>query len=252
MQKVLITAGASGIGREIALAFNKAGARVHVLDIDASGLNALRGDSLAISTEVCDLSDFAAIDAMVPRAIESLGGLDVLINNAGIAGPTALVENYDPREWDRVMQINLGATFNVTRLAIPHLKKSSAGCIINMSSAAGRLGYPQRSAYAVSKWGVIGFTKTLSMELGVHGIRANAILPGAVAGPRMDRVLEGRSATSGRTLEEERASALANQSIKTFTEPTEIAALALFLASDAAKTISGQALSIDADMHRSA
>ena len=194
MQKVLITAGASGIGREIALAFNKAGARVHVVDVDASGLNALRGDSLAISTEVCDLSDFGAIEAMVPRAIESLGGLDVLINNAGIAGPTALVENYDPREWDRVMQVNLGATFNVTRLAIPHLKKSSAGCIINMSSAAGRLGYPQRSAYAVSKWGVIGFTKTLSMELGVHGIRANAILPGAVAGPRMDRVLEGRSA----------------------------------------------------------
>lgn len=252
MQKVLITAGASGIGREIARAFNKSGARVHVVDIDAAGLNALRGDSLAISTEVCDLSDFGAIEAMVPRAIESLGGLDVLINNAGIAGPTALVENYDPREWDRVMQVNLGATFNVTRLTIPHLKKSAAGCIINMSSAAGRFGYPQRSAYAASKWGVIGFTKTLSMELGPHGIRANAILPGAVAGPRMDRVLEGRAATSGRTIEEERTSALANQSIKTFTEPTEIAALALFLASDAARTISGQALSIDADMHRSA
>jgi NAD(P)-dependent dehydrogenase (short-subunit alcohol dehydrogenase family) len=252
MQKVLITAGASGIGREIARAFNKAGARVHVVDVDAAGLNALRGDSLAISTEVCDLADFDAIEAMVPRAIESLGGLDVLVNNAGIAGPTALVENYDPREWDRVMQVNLGATFNVTRLAIPHLKRSAAGCIINMSSAAGRLGYPQRSAYAVSKWGVIGFTKTLSMELGPHGIRANAILPGAVAGPRMDRVLEGRAATSGRTIEEERTSALANQSLKRFTEPTEIAALALFLASDAARTISGQALSIDADMHRSA
>jgi NAD(P)-dependent dehydrogenase (short-subunit alcohol dehydrogenase family) len=149
------------------------------------------------------------------------------------------------------MRVNLGATFNVTRLAIPHLKKSSAGCIINMSSAAGRLGYPQRSAYAATKWGVIGFTRTLSMELGAHGIRANAILPGPVAGPRMQRVLEGRAATSGRSLEEERVSALANQSIKTFTEASEVAALALFLASDAAKTISGQALSIDGDMHRS-
>ena len=252
MQKVLITAGAAGIGREIARAFVKAGARVHVVDVDTAGLNALRADSLAISTEVCDLADFAAIERVIPQAIESLGGLDVLINNAGIAGPTALVENYDPREWDRVMQVNLGATFNVTRLAIPHLKKSASGCIINMSSAAGRLGYPQRSAYAASKWGIIGFTKTLSMELGVHGIRANAILPGPVAGPRMERVLEGRASTSGRTIEQERVSALANQSLKSFTEASEVAALALFLASDAAKTISGQALSIDGDMHRSA
>jgi len=150
-----------------------------------------------------------------------------------------------------VMRVNLGATFNVTRLAIPHLKKSGAGSIINMSSAAGRFGYPQRSAYATSKWGVIGFTRTLSMELGESGIRANAILPGPVAGPRMERVLEARAAASGRSLAEERRSALANHSIKTFTEASEVAALALFLASDAAKTISGQALSIDGDMHRS-
>ena len=251
MQKILITAGASGIGREIARAFVKAGARVHVVDIDLAGLNALRADSLAITTEHCDLADLASIERVIPLAVETLGGLDVLVNNAGIAGPTAWVENYDPREWDRVMQVNLGATFNVTRLAIPHLKKSAAGCIINMSSAAGRLGYPQRSAYAASKWGVIGFTKTLSMELGAHGIRANAILPGPVAGPRMERVLEGRANASGRTVEQERVGALANQSLKSFTEPGEIAALALFLASDAAKTITGQALSIDGDLHRS-
>src|SRR5262245_24499952 len=149
------------------------------------------------------------------------------------------------------MRVNLSGTFNVTRLAIPHLRKSSAGCIINMSSAAGRLGYPQRSAYAASKWGVIGFTKTLSMELGASGIRANAILPGPVAGPRMERVLEGRAAASGRTIEQERASAFTNQSLKVFTEASEVAALAMFLASDGAKTISGQALCIDGDLHRS-
>jgi NAD(P)-dependent dehydrogenase (short-subunit alcohol dehydrogenase family) len=251
VQRVLITAGASGIGREIALAFVKSGARVHVVDIDLAGLNALRADSLAISTEQCDLAELAAIEQVIPQAIATLGGLDVLVNNAGVAGATAPVESYDPREWDRVMQVNLGATFNVTRLAIPHLKKSAAGCIINVSSAAGRLGYPQRSAYAASKWGVIGFTKTLSMELGPHGIRANAILPGPVAGPRMERVLEGRASASGRTLEQERINALANQSLKSFTEASEVAALALFLASDAARTISGQALSIDGDLHRS-
>jgi len=251
MQRVLITAGAAGIGREIARAFVGAGARVCVLDIDATALAALRVELPAVTVEVCDLAELAQIEAVVPRAIAALGGLDVLVNNAGIAGPTAPVEQFDPVEWDRVMRVNLGATFNVTRLAIPHLKKSGAGSIINMSSAAGRFGYPQRSAYATSKWGVIGFTRTLSMELGESGIRANAILPGPVAGPRMERVLEARAAASGRSLAEERRSALANHSIKTFTEASEVAALALFLASDAAKTISGQALSIDGDMHRS-
>jgi len=251
VKKVLITAGAAGIGREIARGFAGSGARVCVLDIDAAALAAVRAESAAIATEVCDLADLAQLEASVARGIAALGGLDVLVNNAGIAGPTAPVEQVTPADWERVMRVNLGATFNVTRLAIPHLKQSRAGCIINMSSAAGRFGYPQRSAYATTKWGVIGFTRTLSMELGEFGIRANAILPGPVAGPRMERVLEARVAASGRSMDEVRASALTNHSIKTFTESSEVAALALFLASDAAKTISGQALSIDGDMHRS-
>jgi NAD(P)-dependent dehydrogenase (short-subunit alcohol dehydrogenase family) len=251
MQKVLVTAGASGIGREMARAFAGAGAQVAVIDIDTAALSKLRSELPDVIAESCDLGELAQIESSVPRVIEALGGLDVLVNNAGIAGQTAPVEQVSPAEWDRVMRVNLGGTFNVTRLAIPHLKKSSAGSIINMSSAAGRLGYPQRSAYATSKWGIVGFTKTLSMELGAFGIRANAILPGPVAGERMNRVLEARAAAGGRSLDEERASALVNQSLKTFTEPGEIAALALFLASDAAKTISGQALAIDGDMHRS-
>jgi len=251
MQRVLITAGASGIGREIARAFSAAGAKVAVVDIDAAALATLQTELPAVIAEGCDLGELGQIEAVVPRVIEALGGLDVLVNNGGIAGQTAPVEQVSPAEWDRVMRVNLGGTFNVTRLAIPHLKKSPAGSIINMSSAAGRLGYPQRSAYATSKWGVIGFTKTLSMELGAFGIRANAILPGPVAGPRMERVLEGRASASGRSIEQERAGAFANQSLKAFTEASEIAALALFLASDAARTISGQAISIDGDLHRS-
>lgn len=251
MQKVLITAGASGIGLEMARAFAGAGAKVAIVDIDETALSQVQAELPAAIIERCDLGELAQIEAVVPRVIDALGGLDVLINNAGIAGQTAPVEQVSPAEWDRVMRVNLGGTFNVTRLAIPQLKRSAAGCIINMSSAAGRLGYPQRSAYATSKWGIVGFTRTLSMELGGFGIRANAILPGPVAGERMQRVLEARAAASGRTLEEERASALVNQSLKSFTAPGEIAALALFLASDAARTISGQALAIDGDMHRS-
>jgi NAD(P)-dependent dehydrogenase (short-subunit alcohol dehydrogenase family) len=251
MQKVLITAGACGIGREMARAFTAAGALVAVVDVDVSALEALRRDLPGLVTEVCDLADLAQIEQAVPRCLAALEGLDVLVNNAGIAGPTARVENYDPAEWDRVMRVNLGGTFNVTRLAIPHLKRSRGGSIINMSSAAGRFGYPQRAAYSASKWGVVGFTKTLSMELGEFGIRANAILPGPVAGERMERVLAGRAALSGRSVEEERASGMRNQSLKYFTEAGEVAALALFLASDAARSISGQTLPIDGDMHRS-
>jgi NAD(P)-dependent dehydrogenase (short-subunit alcohol dehydrogenase family) len=251
MQKVLITAGASGIGREMTRGFLAAGARVAVIDVDAPGLEALRRECPPVTTEVCDLAELAQIETSVPRCVAALEGLDVLVNNAGIAGPTAPVEEYDPAEWDRVMHVNLGGTFNVTRLAIPALKRSRGGCIINMSSAAGRFGYPQRSAYSASKWGIVGFTKTLAMELGEFGIRANAILPGPVAGERMERVLAGRAASSGRSVEEERASGLRNQSLKYFTQAGEVAALALFLASEAGRSISGQALPIDGDMHRS-
>lgn len=247
VQKVLVTAGAGGIGLAIARAFARGGAQVYVVDIDAIALEALAQESPRIQCSRCDLSNRAEIEQMVPAAVAKLGGLDVLVNNAGIGGPTAPVERLDPDAWEAVMQINLNCTFNVTRLAIPHLKKSTSASIINMSSAAGRFGYANRSAYSTSKWGLIGFTKTLATELGADGIRVNAILPAAVAGPRMERVLAGRAQLSGRTLEQERIASMAMQSIKTFVEPTDVANLATFLASDAGKAISGQMLPIDND-----
>ncbi len=246
-QRVLITAGASGIGREIASAFAAAGAHVFVVDIDADGLAALARELPGVRTAVCDMACRTEIERMVPAAVQALGGLDVLVNNAGVAGPTAPVDELDPDAWDKVVQINLNGTFHVTRLAIPHLKKSSAGVVIVISSVAGRYGYPNRSAYATTKWGLIGFTKTLSKELGEFGIRANAILPGAVDGPRIQRVLEGRAELSGRSVEEEKKATLSIQSLKKFVDPREIAAMAVFLASDAGKSISGQAMSIDND-----
>ena len=151
---------------------------------------------------------------------------------------------------DRVIQVNLNGTFNVTRLAIPHLKKSPAGVIINMSSAAGRFGYADRSAYSTSKWGLIGFTKTLSIELGEYGIRANAILPGAVDGPRLQKVFEGQAQISGQSVAEIKKMSMSNQSIKSLVDPRDIAALAVFLASDSGKSISGQMLPIDGDMQK--
>src|SRR3954468_1580508 len=246
-QRVLVTAGASGIGKEIAQAFMASGAKVSVCDIDEAALRKAAQDMPGLVTKVCDVSKRQDIERMVAEAVDSLGGLDVLVNNAGISGPTAPVAEMDPDAWDKVMQVDLTGTFNVTRLAIPHLKKSSAGVIINMSSVAGRFGYANRSPYSTAKWGLIGFTKTLSIELGAHGIRANAILPGAVAGPRIERVFEARAQASGQTVEQVKASAMANQSIKGLVDPRGIAALAVFLASDSAKAISGQILPIDND-----
>jgi NAD(P)-dependent dehydrogenase (short-subunit alcohol dehydrogenase family) len=247
-QRVSVTAGGSGIGKEIARAFVDNGATVCVCDIDQAALEATAKDISGLITTVCDVSKRQDIERMVPQAVEALGGLDVLVNNAGIAGPTAPVEHMDPDAWEKVMQVDLTGTFNVTRVAIPYLKKSTAGVIINMSSVAGRFGYANRSPYSTAKWGVIGFTKTLSIELGGYGIRANAILPGAVAGPRIERVFEGRAQATGKSLDEIRKDAMAAQSIKRLVDPKDIAALAVFLASDAAKSISGQILPIDNDM----
>ncbi len=247
-QKVIVTAGAAGIGLEIVKAFAGRGAKIFVCDINADALKALEEIVPGVITKTCDVSKRRDVEQMVAFAADALGGLDVLVNNAGIAGPTAPVEELDPDEWEKVMQVDLNGTFNVTRMAIPFLKKSSAGVIINMSSVAGRFGYENRSPYATAKWGIIGFTKTLSIELGKYGIRANAILPGAVAGPRIERVLQGRADANQTTLEQEKENAMAVQSIKQFVDPKDIAALAVFLSSDAAKMISGQMMNIDGDM----
>lgn len=249
-QRVLVTAGASGIGQAIVEGFAAQGAQVFVCDIDAEGLAALEKKVPGVRSTVCDVSNRADIEQMMVTAIQSLGGLDVLVNNAGISGPTLPADQLAPDDWEKVVQINLTGTFNVTRLAIPHLKQSQAGVIINMSSVAGRLGYPNRIAYATSKWGIVGFTKTLSIELGEYGIRANAILPGAVDGPRFQSVLAGRAQVSGKSSDEVTREALTTQSLKHLVDPRHIADLAVFLASDSGRSISGQILPIDCDMQR--
>jgi NAD(P)-dependent dehydrogenase (short-subunit alcohol dehydrogenase family) len=245
-KRVLITAGAAGIGMEMARAFAAEGAQVRICDIDATAVEALE-PSASIEGAVCDVSDRAAVERFVSDAVASLGGLDVLVNNAGIGGPTSAMADIAPEAWQQVIAINLLGTFNVTQCALPHLKKSAAGSIIVMSSLAGRFGYVNRSAYATSKWGLVGLTKTLSIELGGDGLRVNAILPGGVNGDRFQAVLQGRAQASGRTVEHEAEHAMRNQSIKKLVEPRQIAALACFLASDHAATISGQTFPIDGD-----
>ena len=244
-RRVVVTAGGGGIGLIIAQAFVAAGDRVHVCDVDADALERVIRDNPGITGTVCDIADRAAVERFIGEAVDELGGIDVLVNNAGIAGPTTPVENLDPDEWDSVLAVNLTGPFNVTRLAIPHLKKSDSGVVIMMSSVGGRFGYANRSTYATTKRALIALAETLALELGDHGIRVNTIAPGAVSGPRMDGVLQARAAATGRNLDDVLTDALGIQAIKRFADPRDIAELALFLAGEHATTITGQTFAID-------
>lgn len=246
-QRVLITAGAGGIGLAIAQAYIATGARVHIADINAEAVQSITSQHPQITGTVGDVSKPADLDILFDEVKSQLGGLDVLVNNAGIAGATAPVSDYPSDIWNAVVDINLTGTFLVTQRAIALLKQSAAGSIIVMSSLAGRFGYANRVAYSTTKWGLVGFTKTLSLELGPLGITANSIHPGAVDGPRIQAVFEGRAEASGRTVAEETELAMANQSIKQFVDPADIAALVLFLTGPHGRSISGQIFPIDGD-----
>ncbi|MGB3689418.1 MAG: SDR family oxidoreductase [Jannaschia helgolandensis] len=246
--RVIVTAGASGIGREIVQAFHDEGARIATCDIDEAALEALRDDLPGVHATICDVSDPAAAAVFVADAIAHLGGLDTLVNNAGIAGPTAAVEDIDPHDWARTLNVCLTGQFNCTRAAITALRNSDNASITNMSSAAGRLGFARRTPYAAAKWGVVGFTKSLALELGPVGIRANAILPGLVAGDRQRRVMEARAQSRGKTIPEIEAEAFDRVSIREFVTARQLADQILLLASPRGRTISGQAIAIDGDL----
>ncbi len=245
--RVLVTAGAGGIGLEIARAFVAEGAKVFVCDVDDEAISALAGTDPAITAMHADVTDRSEVAKLFDVALEKLGGLDVLVNNAGIAGPTGRVEEINPEDWDRCVEVCLTSQFNCTRLAVPHLRKSENASIVNLSSAAGKLGFPLRSPYGAAKWGVIGLTKALAIELGEDGIRVNAVLPGLVEGDRIRRVLEGKAQARGMAYREVEATALAGVSLKTMVTPQQIADQILFVCSPRGRTISGQALSVCGD-----
>lgn len=196
---------------------------------------------------MCDVADRASVKALFAEATTALGGLDVLINNAGVAGPTAKVDEMNPEDWDRCLQICLIGQFNCARLAVPFLRKSKNASIVNISSAAGRLGFEMRTPYAAAKWGVIGFSKSLSIELGPDNIRVNAILPGLVAGDRQRRVLEAKAQQRDVSFAEMEKTAFSYTSIKDYVTPQQIADQIVFMCSPKGRTISGQAISICGD-----
>ena len=236
--RALVTGGGAGIGRAIADCLLREGARVMVVDTE-------RGTKPDV---VADVSTTGGVESLFQAVRVQLGGLDLLVNNVGVAGPTAPVENMDPDEFDRCVQICLGSAFRCTRAAVPLLREGPSNrqrSIVNISSTAGLLGYPLRSPYVAAKWGVIGMTKTWAMELGPEGIRVNAICPGSVGGPRMDGVIEREAATIGSSPAEIRAAYEGQVSMRSFIDATDIGETVVFLASPAARFINGQALAVD-------
>lgn len=243
--RVIITAGGAGIGRATARAFHAAGARVHICDVDAATLADAQAELPGLGVSEADVSDPDQVDRLFDAALDALGGLDVLVNNAGIAGPTALLEDCEPAEWRRTLAVNLDGQFYCLRRAIPALKAAGGGAIVNLASTAGLYGYPRRGPYVASKWAIVGLTKSLAIELGPSGIRVNAICPGSIEGPRMDQVIAAEAAATGSSEEEVRQAYMRNTSMRCFIDAEDIANMAVFLCSPAGAKVSGQALAVD-------
>ncbi|MEM8924669.1 MAG: SDR family oxidoreductase [Actinomycetota bacterium] len=232
-KRIVVTGAGSGIGAAIAATARSHGARVFGVDVDPSTDVDHHGD----------VADTAAVRALFDQAGSVLGGIDGLVNNVGIAGPTGGVEALDPAAFDHCVTVNVGSTFRCTAAAVPLL--ADGGSIINIVSTAGTHGYPLRSPYAASKWAVVGLTKTWAMELGGRGIRVNAVCPGTVDGPRMDGVIEREAAATGVDAAVVRAAYTGQVSMATFVTGGDIGEACAWLLSPAARFVSGQVLSVD-------
>jgi len=239
--RVLVTAGAAGIGREIARTFLTHGARVQVCDVDEKALAALPKEIFRIKADVAKLAD---VDRLFEDVQRNLGGLDVLVNNAGVAGPTAKVEDIRPEDWDRCIAVDLNGMFYVTRKAMPLIKAAGGGSIVNLSSIAGRFGFAMRTPYSAAKWAVVGFTQSLAVEAGPDGVRVNCIQPGIVEGERVDRIVADKAKALGVAPKQVLDDMVQGISLKTTVTAQDIADTALFLTVGAGRHISGQALSV--------
>ncbi|MEQ9675546.1 MAG: SDR family oxidoreductase [Roseovarius indicus] len=247
-QRIVVTAGAAGIGLCIARELRAQGAHLAICDVDAAALDRAKEELGAKVATVADVSDEAQMKGFFQETADALGGLDALVNNAGIAGPTGGVEDIDPSEWRRCIDICLTGQFLCAHFGVPLLKASGGGAIINMSSSAGRFGYAFRTPYSSAKWGVIGLTQSLAKELGPDNIRVNAILPGIIEGDRMENVIARRAEQKGVSHEEMKAEYISQISLRRMTPPDDVADIVAFLISDVGRNLSGQSYPVDGNL----
>ncbi|MCR9071481.1 MAG: SDR family oxidoreductase [Alphaproteobacteria bacterium] len=247
--RVVVTAGASGIGLTFARRFAAAGASVAICDVDAAAVEAARAEFPAAVTATADVTDEDQMTTFFDEVEQRWGGADIVIANAGTGGPAGVIEEQTLADWRACLAVNLDGAFLTCRWAARVLKRGGGGSLILMASSAGLHGYPHRSPYATSKWGVVGLMKTLAMELGPFGVRVNAICPGSVEGDRMDRVLANEAKATGLTEADLRSRYVAGVSLRSWVSADDVAEAALFLASPAGSKISGQAFSVDGHTH---
>ena len=244
-KRVLVTAGADGIGREIASAFIEAGSEVAVCDISEASLERLRSTLPQVHGFKADVASEADVERLFAQVETALGGLDVLVNNAGVAGPTGRTDTLRLADWERTLSVNLTGQFLCTRAAIPRLLKGHAPSIVNVSSIAGHMGVAGRTPYAATKWAIVGFTKSLALELGPEGIRVNVVLPGITAGPRIDAVIAARAQMFGEPVEDTARRYTQHTSLGRMVSARDIANMVRFICSDQAANVHGQELVVD-------
>lgn len=247
-QRVIVTAGGSGIGRAIVDRFVASGALVHTCDVQSDMLEEVIASSDAVSGTLADVGKPADVETLVSEAVAQMGGIDVLINNAGIGGPRAALEDVSYEDWDRTIQVNLNGMFYCIKNVAPHMKAQNSGCIVNISTASAKVALPMRSPYVASKVGVLGLSHTVAREYGPFGIRCNTILPGLIDNERGRNIVATQAKERGITPEEREAEFLEFISLKCWIDPTEVGDLAVFLASDAGRHITAQEIAMDGNV----
>ncbi len=247
-QTVIVTGAGYGIGRAIALAFGRQGANVVLAARSRDKLEAVAAELTALGTQPLvaptDVASEPAVAAMTSAVVSRYGAIDVLVNNAGIAGPTRLARDIAPGEWEETLAVNLSGAFYCAKHVSGPMIERRRGSIVNVSSVAGRLGYPLRTPYAASKWGMIGLGHSLAAELGPYGIRVNTVVPGPIQGERIDQVIDARARAEGKSFEEASQWFVRDIPLKRMPTAGEVADAVLFLAGDAAAAITGQALNV--------
>ena len=246
--RVLVTAGASGLGAAIASAFAETGGEIHICDIDDGALADFQKSVPHCRANHADVADENQVTRLFEIQRKEFGGLDVLVNCAGIAGPTAGVDAIAEQDWNRTIDVNLNGQYRCLNHAVPMLRQSKRANIICISSVAGRLGLPWRTPYAASKWAIVGIVKTLAIELGPSDIRVNAVLPGTVEGSRMDGVIRARAELEGVEEATMRERYLKKISLRRMVTADDVALMCLFLCSPAGRNITGQAISVDGNV----